>query len=108
MGGGGGGSRNFFRDITPKPKDEDCNKIYFITDLQNVQSCISDYRVDDILDVKLDILERVYVEGEHGICGYLTTVSVAQLINCLKKRKEFKATILSISGISCRVDVKPN
>lgn len=106
MGGGGGGSRNYIRKIVSK--EDDCNKLYFITDLQNVQPCVSDYEVDDILDVKLDILERVYVEGKHGVCGYITAVSVAQLINCLKKGKEFKATIQSISGPSCRVEVKPN
>lgn len=106
MGGGGGGGRTYIRDIAPNK--DDCDKIYFITDLQNVQPCISDYKVGDILDVRLDVSGRIYAEGEHGICGYITAVSISQLVKCLEKGKDFQATIQSISGVNCRVEVKPN
>jgi len=82
--GGGGSYSHYTRNISGnnpyENTDTDCDKINFITDLQNIQSNISNYCVNDILDVKLDVVERIYVEGAHGICGYITTAVALTII----------------------------
>ncbi|KJF43592.1 hypothetical protein [Draconibacterium sediminis] len=106
MGGGGSYSR-YSRRIPDNNPEDNCDKLHFITDLQKIQQNITKYNVDDILEVKLDVVNNIYVEGNHGICGYITAMSATQLIRCLKKGKQFIATILSISNTSCRVEVTP-
>lgn len=104
---GGGGSRSSYSRRITVSTDDNCDKIHFITDLQNIQPSITNYNVDDILEVKLDVVDRVYVEGNSGICGYITAMSASQLIKCIKKGKQFIATIINISNSACRVDVTP-
>ena len=104
---GGGGSRSSYSRRITVNTDDNCDKIHFITDLQNIQPSITNYNVDDILEVKLDVVDRVYVEGNSGICGYITAMSASQLIKCVKKGKQFIATIINISDSACRVDVTP-
>lgn len=111
MKDGGHSHLRYTREISPSSSymndDNNCDKINFSTDLQNIQSNISDYCVNDILDVKLDVVERIYVEGEHGICGYITAIPSTQLKNCLKKGKQFEAVMLNVSSTSCRVKISP-
>lgn len=105
--GSGGSSYSYSRRITENNPEDNCDKIHFVTDLQNIQPNITKYNVDDILEVKLDVVDSVYVEGNFGICGYITAMSATQLIKCLKKGKQFIATILNISNSNCKVEVTP-
>lgn len=105
--GGGGSYSSYSRRIPVNNPEDNCDKIHFVTDLQNIQPNITNYNVDDILEVKLDVLDCIYVEGNNGICGYITAMSATQLIRCLKRGKQFMATILNISNSSCRVEVIP-
>lgn len=106
--GGGGSYSNYTRNITENNNDDDCSKINFFTELQNIQPNISSYNAKDSLDVKLDNAERIYAEGEHGICGYITAINAVQLIKCLKMGKQFEAIILNVSPTYCHVQVTPN
>jgi hypothetical protein len=105
--GGGGSYSSYSRRITVNNPEDNCDKIHFVTNLQNIHPNITNYNVEDILEVKLDVVDSIYVEGRHGICGYITAMSATQLIGCLKKGKHFIATILDISDSSCRVEVSP-
>ncbi len=106
---GGGSSSSFYsRKITVNDTDDNCDKIHFTTILQNTQSNITNYKDGDVLIVKLDDTNRIFVEGEHGVCGYITAISASQLIRCLKKGKQFIAIILEVSVMKCKVEITPN
>lgn len=105
--GNGGSHSSYSRRINVNYTDDNCDKIHFITDLQNIKPSIINYIVGDILEVKLDVVENIYVEGNSGICGYITALSASQIIKCLKKGKQFIATILVISNSNCRVEITP-
>lgn len=105
--GGGGSHSSYSRRIQVNNYEDNCDKINFITNLQNIQPYITYYNVSDILEVKLDSVDNIYAEGSHGICGYITAMSATQLMKCLKKGKLFIATILDISTSSCRVKITP-
>lgn len=106
MGGGGDGSRNYFRDITPK--EDDCDKLFLIVDLQNIQPAVKDYEVNDILNIELDDKERIHAIGKYGVCGYVPAVQASQLVKCLNKGKLFKAVVLDITTTTCQVRIIPN
>lgn len=106
MGGGGGGSRNYFRDITPK--ENDCDKLFLTVDLQNIQPAVKDYAVNDILNIELDHKERIHAIGKHGVCGYVGAVQASQLLKCLSKGKLFKALVLKITTTTCQVRITPD
>lgn len=111
MGGSGSSHKNYTRPISASGlgsiNNDDCDNINIITDLQNIQSSIKDYKVGDSLDVELEIMETITVSGEYGLCGNVTSTAAQRLINCLKKGRQFEATIISIDVLSCRVRIRP-
>ncbi|MDD2435808.1 MAG: hypothetical protein PHO63_06135 [Bacilli bacterium] len=104
MIGGGGYSTNYTRDL---PSKEDyCDSLKLIVDLQQLQPSLKDYKINDILEVKFNE-DLINVTGEHGLCGYIPAAQQAQISKCLNKGKSFIAKIISITDISCRVSITP-
>lgn len=106
MGGGGGYSSSYSRDL--RTNEDDCDKLFLTVNLQNIQPSVKDYKVNDILNIELDDKDRIHAFGDFGICGYVPAVQASQLVKCLNKGKLFKAIILSITTTSCEVRIAPN
>lgn len=116
MGGGGGNrSRSQIFSTSKRgssikggsPETSDCDNINFNDRVQGLQPVIKDYNVHDVLDVLLDKAERIILTGEHGHCGYLTSIDAISLIECIKQGKRFKAVISDKSTSHCHVTVRP-
>ena len=114
MGSGGRSHRNYTRNISQNSSatnpDDDCDNINIVTDLQNIQASLSNYKKGDYLKVDFGLLNTLIVEGDFGVCGYITSLNSPQLINCLNKGRIFNAVILDldINTPYCRVRIIPH
>jgi hypothetical protein len=112
MKGGGGGSGKvphqkytdkIYNSIT-KGETIGCDKVSFITSLQNLQENFIKYEKGDILNV-VYFFNKILVTGTHGDCGYITAPGSSLLIDCLNAGSTFRAVILEIKESSCLVKV---
>jgi len=116
MKGGGSSHSNYTRKIVNTQinkssrdlfeNNDDCDIILFLTELQNIQPSIINYKINDCLSIELDEKDNLVVIGEFGVLGYITSLSAPQLVNCMKKRKKFIATIMEIDNSLWYVNVK--
>lgn len=103
---GGGYTTSYARNIPSN--EDDCNLIDFYVNLHDLQSSLENYKMDEILVVKLDDEGLVYVTGHSGLLGYVPAVESSSLIKCIRKGKKFRAHIISISAKRCYVRILPN
>jgi len=110
MKGGGISHDNFIRPISNArnriDSEDECNSINFECDLQNLELTFLNYKINDVLEIVLGPEDTIQVKGVYGICGYVTDPESISIINCIKKGKKFKAIIINISSISCRVLIR--
>lgn len=104
MGGGGYSGSSYMRDLPNRNNNDNCDNVSFITELQNIQPALFKHKRGDILKVD-SMVNTLYVEGEHGVCGNITAMEAKALINCINKGKIFNATILDIGDMYCRVRI---
>lgn len=109
MKGGGFRSIGYTRELSgsrPTSENDKCDSINFLTKLQNIQPALSSQSKGDILNVDLDPNGSIVAIGQSGTCGTISSIESIMLIECLKKGKSYKATIINISTSSCEVRVR--
>ena len=105
MSGGGthGRSRDSRHRVTPHVErgEPDCD----ITDKTNLNSpnpvVVTTLKVNDILTIELDAgkPERLVAKtGDGEIAGAITSDAMLGIVNCIRMRFEFIATVLSINN----------
>lgn len=103
MGGSGSGG------WTPTAPSNACERLAFRAMVNSPQpAVISMLKAGDTLDVRLRTTPTVsvIVEFNGAIAGALTGTQVNTLINCLQNSYQYTATVISVSGGNCVVDVR--
>ena len=101
----GSGSRGW----TPTAPSNSCERIAFRATINSPQpSIVSTLTVGNILDVKLQTTPTitVVVELAGAVVGALTGTRVNELVNCIQNGYQYEATVVSIVGGKCTVDVR--
>lgn len=115
MKGGGGGSRNYNRQLAGTQGagstggDDECLNILFDVYLKKIQSEIFKLNVGDILQLDLDQeMQLVNVLSKGILCGIIDSPQVLQLRSCMKKGYKYKATIieLDVHSMKCKVRIQ--
>lgn len=102
MGGSGSGG------WTPTAPSSDCIRIKFRTTINSPQpAVVSTLKPGDVLDVRLQTspTTTVVVEFNNSVAGALIGTQVNALVNCIQNGYRYKATVVSVSGGNCVVDV---
>ena len=115
MGGSGGGSTRYTRPIksdkssggkSGASSSDDCDKIHFKAQLQNIQPALAKHHVGDVLELELNN-DEVLAVSANGVCGSIINLHSFRLIDCLKKGKKFKAVIEELNTLICTGIVRP-
>ena len=102
---GGSGSNGW----TPTAPSNPCERISFRASLNSPQpAAIATLNVGDVLDVALQTVPtNAVVTNFNGVLtGALTGTQVNALVNCIQNGYQYNATVVSISGGNCVVDVR--
>lgn len=94
---------------SPTTPSNSCERLVFRASVNSPQpQVISKLKVNDVLDVRLQTTPTfaVVVEFLGQTAGSLTGTQVNTLINCLQNSYQYHATVVSISGGNCVVDVQ--
>lgn len=109
MSGSGGGSGS--GSGSGGARFTDCLDIMAQTVLNSpVPEVIGDLKKGDILSISISMegeRRRVLATKSGLIAGSITFGQLATLINCIEDGYEFVAIIISISGGSCIVEIRP-
>ncbi len=103
MGGSGSGG------WTPTPPKNSCEKIAFRANVNSPQPAVlASLQVGHVLNVRLQISPATAVIVEHAgaAVGALTGAAVNELVNCLQNGYTYTASVVSITGGNCTVDVR--
>lgn len=103
MGGSGSGG------WTPTPPKSSCEKIAFRANVNSPQpGALANLQVGHVLNVKLQTVPTTAVVVEHAgvTVGALTGASVNELVNCLQNGYTYTASVVSLTGGNCTVDVR--
>jgi hypothetical protein len=94
---------------TPTAPSNPCERIAFRASLNSPQpAVIATLNVGDVLDVALQTVPTTAVITLFNgvIAGALTGTQVNALVNCIQNGFQYNATVVSISGGNCVVDVR--
>lgn len=102
-GSGGGGS------FGSGGSTGDCNIVVTVPLNSPKPAVVAGIKVNDVLDVDLDPSQSTVVAKTKGgaTAGSLTPPQLADLIDCLKKGKKYKATVLKVKNGLVEVEIRP-
>jgi transcriptional regulator CtsR len=103
MSGSGGGGY-----IPPQSVKFDCESGIIYTAISSIDlDVLVTQRVEDILDIKLSEHETVILINRSGeILGSIVHRNTPELIECIKKKNQYQATITSIKNPMCSVKIE--
>jgi len=102
MGGSGGGG------WTPTTPSNPCERIKFRTTINSPQPAIvPSLKPGDVLQVMLQTtpMIAVIVLFNGAVVGALVGTQVNGLVNCIQNGYQYEATVFSVAGGNCVVDV---
>jgi len=92
---------------TPSTPSNACERVNFRADINSPQPIVSTLKLQDVLTVRLQTtpLPSVVVEFRGVVAGALTGSNINTLVNCIQNGYTYEATVVSIVGGRCTVQV---
>lgn len=93
--------------VSKSGSEDECVKLKFSTQLQDVLATISKVNNGDRLPIILDKTKVLNVYNKDGkICGKIIAPLMTNLVHCIEKGNSFVAVVMNISELICNVQVE--